>query len=118
MPSRARPVGRVRAPSGLPAAHKETLHIIAPHHRGVGTRSPRGLGFQGLHQIAVPAEGLAQRGAVHREPAPVGLFGAMRALSDPEVQRSIGFAVELARGFGSTTHPTTKALAKTNGVHR
>lgn len=34
------------------------------------------------------------------QPAPVGLWGAMRAMKDPEVQRSVGFAVEIARGFG------------------
>lgn len=32
---------------------------------------------------------------------PISLFGLMRALGDPEVQRTLGFAIAFARSFGS-----------------
>ncbi len=35
-----------------------------------------------------------------KTPTPVGLFGALKAMSDPEVKRSLGFAIEMARAFG------------------
>ena len=33
-------------------------------------------------------------------PAPVGAWGAMTSLSDPDVQRALGFALQFARSFG------------------
>ncbi len=35
-----------------------------------------------------------------QNPAPVGAFGALTAVFDPDVQRALGFAVEFARTFG------------------
>jgi uncharacterized protein YjgD (DUF1641 family) len=32
----------------------------------------------------------------------VGAFGALRALSDPKVQRALHFAIELAKHFGAS----------------
>ncbi|MEQ9497847.1 MAG: DUF1641 domain-containing protein [Deltaproteobacteria bacterium] len=51
-----------------------------------------------------------------QQPPQMGFLGALRAMSDPEVQRSVGFAVEFARGFGSTDSP--KALPSGNGATR
>ncbi len=51
-----------------------------------------------------------------QQPPQMGFLGALRAMSDPEVQRSVGFAVEFARGFGSTDTP--KALPSGNGATR
>lgn len=49
------------------------------------------------------------------EPTPVGFFGAIKAMSDPEVQRSVGFAVEMAKGFGriNSTAPVPSIPATT-----
>lgn len=41
--------------------------------------------------------------AAHAPPAKVGLFGAIGALSDPDVQRALGFLFAVARGFGRST---------------
>ncbi|MCA8944139.1 MAG: DUF1641 domain-containing protein, partial [Planctomycetes bacterium] len=35
---------------------------------------------------------------------PVGAFGALRALSDPCVKRSLGALVEFGKRFGRTVH--------------
>jgi uncharacterized protein YjgD (DUF1641 family) len=37
------------------------------------------------------------------QPAPVGAFGALRAMGEPEVQRALGFALQFARSFGRLT---------------
>lgn len=36
--------------------------------------------------------------------SPMGAFGALRAMSDPDVQRAVGFGLELARRFGARIH--------------
>jgi hypothetical protein len=33
--------------------------------------------------------------------APIGVFGLLRELRDPDVQRALGFAVDVARSFGN-----------------
>lgn len=47
----------------------------------------------------------AQRGSVH----PLGPFGLLRALRDPDVQHALGFAIDVARRFGHQL-TTTPAL--------
>lgn len=71
-----------------------------------------------LDERAIDTLGRMARAAAQladHEPTPVGFLGALRAMSDPEVQRSVGFAVELARGFGATPN---KALPSGNGATR
>lgn len=38
--------------------------------------------------------------ALQKEPKPVGLAGLLRALSDPEVQRGLGVAIEVLKALG------------------
>ncbi|HJL00942.1 MAG TPA: DUF1641 domain-containing protein [Polyangiaceae bacterium LLY-WYZ-15_(1-7)] len=44
------------------------------------------------------------------EPPKVGLFGAMRALRDGDVQRAVGFVLKVAGGFGQSLRRTDKRL--------
>ena len=39
-------------------------------------------------------------------PHPVGAFGLLRALSDHDVQRALGFAISFARAFGASLDPS------------
>ena len=48
----------------------------------------------------VGAMGKAMVAAQRNPGKPVGLFGAMRAMRDPEVQRALGFLIGFAREFG------------------
>ncbi len=43
---------------------------------------------------------VASREALRQSPKPVGLFGLLRALRDPDVQRAAGLIVEFGRRFG------------------
>ncbi|WP_287157800.1 DUF1641 domain-containing protein [Chloroflexus sp.] len=43
---------------------------------------------------------VASREALRQEPKPIGLFGLLRALRDPDVQRAAGLIVEFGRRFG------------------
>lgn len=53
--------------------------------------------------------------ATSAEQAPqVGAFGAFRALSDPNVQRAVGFTLQLAARFGASLETTSRALPKGN----
>ncbi len=38
--------------------------------------------------------------SIPKEPRPVGLLGLLKALSDPDVQRGLGVAVEILRALG------------------
>ena len=58
-------------------------------------------------------QAVAKTGSV--EPNRTGLFGLLRALRDPEVQRATGFLVDLARNFGSDFGPL--ALVHSRGEH-
>ena len=40
------------------------------------------------------------------QPQPVGAFGAFRAMSDPDVQRAVGFGLQFARAFGKLLNQT------------
>ncbi|MBC7172697.1 MAG: DUF1641 domain-containing protein [Polyangiaceae bacterium] len=44
------------------------------------------------------------------EPPRVGMLGAMRALSDADTQRALGFLLRVARGFGRTLKRERKSL--------
>ncbi|MCA9545861.1 MAG: DUF1641 domain-containing protein [Myxococcales bacterium] len=57
--------------------------------------SPRAVRVVGQAARALAAEPSAQD-----EARKLGLFGLLRALRDPDMQRSLGFAVRFARGFG------------------
>jgi uncharacterized protein YjgD (DUF1641 family) len=54
-------------------------------------------------------DGVAQRAAeavdLLRTPQPVGLWGAYRALKEPDVQRALGFLLGVARRFGASLSP-------------
>ncbi len=58
-------------------------------------------------------QAVAKTGSV--EPGRIGLFGLLRALRDPEVQRATGFLVDLARNFGAELGPL--ALDPLRGEH-
>ncbi len=45
---------------------------------------------------------VASRETLRQSPKPVGLFGLLRALRDPDVQRAAGLIVEFGRRFGSS----------------
>lgn len=53
-----------------------------------------------VHVVAELGQSLAASGA--RTPPRVGAFGALRAMSDPDVQRALGFTLTLARSFGAS----------------
>ena len=59
--------------------------------------------------VAARALGNAQRGASPR----LGLIGTLSAMREPEVQRAVGFAIDVARRFGTSIEPhaTAHALA-------
>jgi uncharacterized protein YjgD (DUF1641 family) len=59
---------------------------------------------------AITALGTAARAlavAQHTRTEPLGLLGALRAMSEPEVQRAVGFALDVARRFGANLQTTT-----------
>jgi len=58
----------------------------------------------------VSKAGSALAAAVETHPEPAGLLTLMRALRDPAVQRSLGFALKFAQLFGKTLEPAQHAL--------
>lgn len=58
------------------------------------------------------ATGDAVSHVVKQGAAPVGVFGAMRALTDPEVRRVFGLAVGIARALGGKLDNPVKQLAR------
>lgn len=57
------------------------------------------LDARALETLGKAARSLAQ--VRENPPAPVGIFGSLRALSDPNVQRSLGFLLGVAQAFGN-----------------
>lgn len=56
-----------------------------------------------IRSLSMVARSLAESSpAEGEEPARVGLWGAMGALRDPDVQRALGFAVRVAKGVGES----------------
>lgn len=53
-----------------------------------------------VHVVAELGRALATSGSA--TPPKVGAFGALRAMSDPDVQRALGFTLTLARSFGAS----------------
>ena len=54
--------------------------------------------------VAVVAElGRALAASGRGAPERVGIFGALRMMSDPDVQRALGFTLRLAQSFGAAT---------------
>lgn len=71
-----------------------------------GMLDPRALASLG--QLAESLVAVREGGAPR-----VGMLGALRALGDADVQRALGFALQVAAGFGRTleaTRPTPKQL--------
>ena len=64
---------------------------------------------QALHTLGLAAQAVAR--ANETEPPKLGLFGAARALKDGDVQRTVGFTLRLARGFGRALRREVKRLA-------
>ncbi len=60
---------------------------------------PHLVGSAALDVSAAAARALVETHAA--KPAPVGAFGALGALSDPEVQAALGFLLTFARRFGA-----------------
>ena len=59
-----------------------------------------------LMSLGQVAQALVQ--VADREPPRVGMLGALRALSNQDVQRALGFLLQLAAGFGrSLASPTS-----------
>jgi hypothetical protein len=87
---------RLTAPETMHAAQALLAHLQAIADlaaSGVLDREP-------LHVISEAGRALAQ--ASRHEPPRVGAFGALRALGDPDVQRALGFLLEVARGVGKS----------------
>jgi uncharacterized protein YjgD (DUF1641 family) len=49
------------------------------------------------------------------EPRKVGLFGTLGALRDPDVQKALGYAVRVAKGFGETLEDDAEPKRLTSG---
>jgi uncharacterized protein YjgD (DUF1641 family) len=99
----------------LPALEQlSTLAKDAPHHVATVVDTADGLMARVLasgidpHTLGVAAldtgHGLAEALVAARQapPPPVGPFGLLGALSEPEVQRALGFLLVFARRFGAT----------------
>lgn len=61
----------------------------------------------------VPLEALADgaKATLHGNPKPVGLFGAMSAMRDPDIQLAVGFALETGKIVGKAIR---RAVAENN----
>ncbi|MFO0759329.1 MAG: DUF1641 domain-containing protein [Byssovorax sp.] len=72
---------------------------------GSGVLDPRAL-------AAVATAGDALAKAANAPPSRVGLWGAMRAAKDPEIQTALAFMVRFAHAFGADLHepPTERRL--------
>jgi uncharacterized protein YjgD (DUF1641 family) len=55
-----------------------------------------------LRTLASAARAMADATDGATEPQRVGVFGTLGALRDPDVQKALGFAVRVAKGFGQT----------------
>jgi hypothetical protein len=76
--------------------------------RAVGTMLDSGvLDSDAVHVLGNLGRALAASGTA--TPERVGMFGLIRALRDPEVQRAAGFLVAMARAFGASL-PVPAAL--------
>lgn len=101
---------RATSPSALGVLETLLDHLPALDHLlGAGL-----LSTGPLEVVSRAGQALSQ--AQQAAPHPVGPFGLFRALSDHEVQRSLGFAISFAREFGRRLPPdqTLKALPKSS----
>lgn len=62
-----------------------------------------------IEALATAARALAV--AQYSGTEPLGLFGALAAMREPEVQRALGFALDVARRFGTNLSHHKRALA-------
>jgi len=61
--------------------------------------------------------GQALNEASRHAPPALGAFGLLRALTDPDVQHSLGFAIAFAREFGRSTLPSAASRALPPDTH-
>lgn len=100
----ARVVERLTAPEALAAV--ETLLSRVDSLKAVlasGVLDP-----QALATVATAGDALAK--AANGPAAPMGLWSAFRAASDPEVQTALGFFVRFAHAFGADLKEPPRAL--------
>lgn len=68
-----------------------------------GLRGLLGSGVLDPGPVAIVAKaGQALAASATRAPERAGMFGALRALREPDVQRALGFLLDVARRFGAT----------------
>jgi hypothetical protein len=82
-----------------PAAIDGLAHLMEHHDVIVAVAQALGAAFGTPEARAVAARGSAALVGAQGAP-PLGLVGAWRASGEAEVQRSLGFLIALARGFG------------------
>ena len=70
--------------------------------------SPQTIGFLGeVGEMVVETQE-----NFHSNPKEVGIWGLYKAMNDADVQRGLGFVIELARNFGKMTEPSTSLVIK------
>lgn len=68
--------------------------------------SPQTIGFLGdVGEMVVQT-----RENFWAEPKEIGVWGLYRAMNDPDLQRGLGFIIELGRNFGKMTEPSTSLV--------
>lgn len=68
--------------------------------------SPQTIGFLGeVGEMVVTTQENFQAA-----PKEVGVWGLYKAINDPDVQRGLGFIIELGRNFGKMTNPSTSLV--------
>lgn len=100
---------RLTAPEALEVLRETFAHVDA-----IGRLLRSGIFAPGAVDVVDRAAGaLAQMDVEGARP--VGPFGALRALSDPCIQRSLGAAIEFGRRFGRTVNARDKDGNVTTG---
>jgi hypothetical protein len=102
---------RLTAPEALTAVRTLLGHLDALQ----AVLASDALSPSAIQLVVATAAGVAQ--SAEQPPAPVGPFGALLALHDPDVQRALGLAVALARHVGhSLASPATPSLPPAKGA--
>lgn len=109
----ARVAERLTSPAALSA-----IEVAIDHLPAIEQLLSAGMLGPGPIDI-VSRAGQALSHAQQSAPRAVGLFGLLRALSDPDVQHTLGFAIAFARELGHNLAPLTltaavRALPKTS----
>ena len=98
LPALAHAAGLAKDAPGFVAAALDSVDGVMGRVVDAGI-DPHQVGAAALDVSAAVARALVETRAA--KPAPVGAFGALSALSDPEVQAALGFLVTFARRFGA-----------------